>query len=127
MLAEAVERPELVGSRARSPSAGARRRVDSYLVGAERLGELVEKAMVAGKKPWWTTGSRTGNWSCAGRGCSSEVPGRKTLRVRWWNELVLFWSRQVAMRQPFCEYRVFICEDVRDGFRQPWGSGAILK
>ena len=44
MLAEAVEKPELVGRRARSPSA--RMRVIS--VGAGRLGELVKRAMVAG-------------------------------------------------------------------------------
>jgi hypothetical protein len=63
VLAEAVERPELVDRRARSPTE-ARRRVDSYLIGAERLGVLVKKAIFAGGKPWWTTGSRTG-WESA--------------------------------------------------------------
>jgi hypothetical protein len=60
VLAEAVERPELVDRRARSPTVGVRMRVDSYLMGAERLGVLVKKAIFAGRKPWWTTLSRTG-------------------------------------------------------------------
>jgi hypothetical protein len=51
VLAEAVERPELVDRRARSPTAGERMRVDSYLVGADRLGVLVKKAIFAGEKP----------------------------------------------------------------------------
>lgn len=55
MLAEAVGRPEQVDRRAQSPSEEARMRVDSYSIGAERLGELVKKAMVTGGKPWWTT------------------------------------------------------------------------
>jgi hypothetical protein len=55
VLAEVVERPELVDRRAQSPAGDARRRVDSYLVGAERLGMLVKKAIFAGRKPWWTT------------------------------------------------------------------------
>jgi hypothetical protein len=55
VLAEAVERPELVDRRARSPTGDERRRVDSYLIGAERLGVLVKKAIFAGGKPWWTT------------------------------------------------------------------------
>jgi hypothetical protein len=29
-----------------------------------RLGELVKRAMVAGRKPWWSTWSRTGR-SCS--------------------------------------------------------------
>lgn len=60
MLAEAVERPELVGRRARSPTGESRMRVISYSDGAERLGVLVKKAMVAGEKPWWTTRCRAG-------------------------------------------------------------------
>jgi hypothetical protein len=32
-----------------------RMRVDSYLIGAERLEVLVKKAIFAGGKPWWTT------------------------------------------------------------------------
>jgi len=59
VLAEAVERPELVGRRAQSPSVGVRIRMIAYSDGAERLGELVKKAIV-GEKPWWTTRSRTG-------------------------------------------------------------------
>jgi hypothetical protein len=55
VLAEAVERPELVDRRAQSLTGALRRRVDSYLIGAERLGVLVKKAIVAGRKPWWTT------------------------------------------------------------------------
>lgn len=60
MLAEAVGRPELVGRRAQSPSEEVRMRIDSYSMGAERLGVLVKKAMVSVEKPWWTTLSRTG-------------------------------------------------------------------
>jgi hypothetical protein len=55
VLAEVVERPELVGRRAQSPTGAMRMRVDSYLIGAERLGVLVKKAIFAGGKPWWTT------------------------------------------------------------------------
>jgi hypothetical protein len=55
VLAEAVERPELVDRRAQSLTGELRRRDDSYLIGAERLGVLVKKAMIAGRKPWWTT------------------------------------------------------------------------
>lgn len=55
MLAEAVGRPELVDRRAQSPSEEVRMRVDSYSIGAERLGVLVKKAMVSVEKPWWTT------------------------------------------------------------------------
>jgi hypothetical protein len=51
VLAEAAGRPELVGRRARSPSEGVRM-FGSYSVGADGLGELVKKAMVAGEKPW---------------------------------------------------------------------------
>ena len=54
MLAEAVGRPERVDRTARSPSLDERMRVDSYLVVAERRGELVKKAMTV-EKPWWTT------------------------------------------------------------------------
>lgn len=55
MLAEAVEGPELVGRRAQSPTGESRMRIESYSVGADRLGVLVKKAMFAGGKPWWTT------------------------------------------------------------------------
>jgi len=60
VLAEAVGRPELVDRKARSPSEEGRMRIDSYSMGAERLGELVKKAMLTAGKPWWTTLSRTG-------------------------------------------------------------------
>jgi len=60
VLAEAVERPELVDRRAQSPTGAMGMRVDSYLIGAERLGVLVKKAIFAEGKPWWTTLSRTG-------------------------------------------------------------------
>ena len=43
---------ELVGRRVQSPSADARGRVMSYSVVADRLGELVKRAMVTGEKPW---------------------------------------------------------------------------
>lgn len=49
MLAEAVGRP-VVFRRAQSPTADGRMRVDSYLV-AERLGELVKRAMMTVGKP----------------------------------------------------------------------------
>ena len=55
MLAETVGSPELAGRRAQSPSEERRMRVMSYSVVAERRGELVKKAMVTDKKPWWTT------------------------------------------------------------------------
>jgi hypothetical protein len=55
VLAEAVERPELAGRRAQSPTGAVRRRVDWYSIGAERLGVLVKKAILTGGKPWWTT------------------------------------------------------------------------
>lgn len=52
MLAEVVGMPERVDRRAQSPSEEGRMRVDSYSVGAERLGELVKKAMLTVGKPW---------------------------------------------------------------------------
>lgn len=53
MLAEAVERPELVDRRARSLSVGVRMREIAYS-DAERPEVAGEEAMT-GKKPWWTT------------------------------------------------------------------------
>lgn len=53
MLAEDAERPEQVGRRAQSRTGEARMRESS--VGAEWLGELVKRAIVAVEKPWWTT------------------------------------------------------------------------
>lgn len=52
MLAEAAGRPEPVGRRAQSPSEVVRMLIDSYSIGAERLGVLVKKAIFAGRKPW---------------------------------------------------------------------------
>ncbi len=52
MLAEVVGMPERVGRRAQSPSEEVRMRIDSYSMGAGRLGELVKIAMMIVGKPW---------------------------------------------------------------------------